>query len=133
GTTADDLWVQVYDGTAWSAWKEFHLTPPVNHAPVVAATDQAGAKNVALAASALFSVSDSDGDAITAYRFWDSTADGSSGHFAINGVAQDTNQNIAVPPSFPTRPSSDPGTTADDLWVQVYDGTAWSAWKEFHL
>ncbi len=133
GTTADDLWVQVFDGTVWSAWKEFHLTPPVNHAPVVAATDQAVAKNASLAASSLFSASDSDGDTMTAFRFWDSTADASSGHFAINGVVQGTNQNINVSAAQLAQTTFQTGTTADDLWVQVFDGTAWSAWKEFHL
>ena len=133
GTTADDLWVQVFDGILWSGWKEFHLTPPVNHAPVVAATDQAVAKNASLAASSLFSASDSDGDTMTAFRFWDSTADASSGHFAINGVVQGTNQNINVSAAQLAQTTFQTGTTADDLWVQVFDGTAWSAWKEFHL
>src|SRR5438270_119863 len=54
GTSADALWVQAFDRTVWSDWKEFHLTPPVNHAPVVAAADQNVAKNASLTASSLF-------------------------------------------------------------------------------
>ena len=133
GTSADDLWVQVSDGTAWSDWKEFHLTPPVNHTPVVTAADQSVAKNASLAASSLFSVSDADGDVITTYRFWDSTADGTSGHFMVNGVAQGTNQTIEVSAAQLAQTTFQTGTSADDLWVQVSDGTAWSDWKEFHL
>ena len=133
GTTADDLWVQAFDGTVWSDWKEFHLTPPVNHAPVVAVADQNVAKNASLTASSLFSVSDADGDAMTQYQFWDSTADGTSGHFAINGVAQGTNQIINVGAAQLAQTTFQTGTTADDLWVQAFDGTVWSDWKEFHL
>jgi len=25
------------------------------------------------------------------------------------------------------------GTVSNDLWVQAFDGTQWSAWKEFHV
>ena len=133
GTTADDLWVQVFDGTVWSDWKEFHLTPPVNHAPVVTVADQSVAKNASLAASSLFSVSDADGDAMTRYTFWDSTADATSGHFVVNGVAQGTKQTIMVSAAQLAQTTFQTGTTADDLWVQAYDGAAWSGWKEFHL
>jgi Ca2+-binding RTX toxin-like protein len=104
-----------------------------NKAPVVTAADQNVAKNSSLAVSSLFQVSDADNDAITNYRFWDSTADGASGHFVVNGVAQGTNQSIDVSAAQLAQTTFQTGTTADDLWVQVSDGTAWSAWKEFHL
>jgi RTX calcium-binding nonapeptide repeat (4 copies) len=133
GTTADDLWVQAFDGTKWSDWKEFHLTPPVNHAPEVTATDHGVRKYGDLAASSLFSVSDADGDAMTQYHFWDSTADATSGHFVVNGVAQGTNQIIDVSAAQLAQTTFQAGTTADDLWVQAYDGAVWSGWKEFHL
>jgi hypothetical protein len=90
------------------------------------------AKNASLAASSLFSVSDADGDAITSYHFWDSTAGATSGHFEINGVAQGTNQAIDVSAAQLSQTTFQTGTTADDLWVQAFDGTAWSAWQEFH-
>ena len=101
--------------------------------PVVAAADQNVAKNASLAASSLFPVSDADGDAMTQYQFWDSTADGTSGHFAINGVAQGTNQTINVSAAQLAQTTFQTGTTADDLWVRAFDGTVWSDWKEFHL
>jgi hypothetical protein len=133
GAATDQLWVRAFDGILWSAWKPFTATPFANTAPVVTASDQTVAKNATLAVSSLFSASDADGDPITAYRFWDSTADASSGHFAIGGVAEATNQSIDVSAAQLAQTTFQTGTTADDLWVQVYDGTAWSAWREFHL
>nr|WP_306666327.1 M10 family metallopeptidase [Bradyrhizobium campsiandrae] len=133
GTVSDDLWVQAFDGTTWGAWKEFHVNPPVNHAPIVSASDVAASHNQTIAASSLFSVSDADGDSMTAYRFWDSTADASSGHFVVNGVTQGTNQNINVTAAQLASTTFQSGAVSDDLWVQAFDGTAWSAWKEFHI
>ena len=132
GTLADDLWVQVYDGTAWSAWTEFHLTH-VNQAPVTSASDQSVAKNASLDVSSLFSVSDPDNDSITAYHFWDGSSDPASGHFAINGVAQGVNQIIDVSPAQLAQTTFETGMHADSLWAQAYDGAAWSAWTEFTL
>jgi hypothetical protein len=54
----------------WSAWKEFHVNAPLNHAPVVTAPDFAASHNQNIAPSALFSVTDGDGDTITKYQFW---------------------------------------------------------------
>ena len=88
GSVADDLWVRGYDGKDWSDWKTFRLTPPVNHAPVVTPSNTPVTKNSTVAASMLFSVSDSDSDAITQYQFKDASASITSGHFAIGGVAQ---------------------------------------------
>ena len=121
------------DGQTWSLWSNFNENPPVNHAPVVTASDQPVAKNASLAASSLFQVSDADGDAIANYRLWDSTADGTSGHFVINGVAQGANQHINVSATQLAQTTFQTGTTADDLWVQAFDGTVWSDWKEFDL
>ena len=133
GTTADDLWVQAWDGEKWSDWKEFQVAPPANIAPDVTVADHGVRKNASLPASSLFTASDADGDAITQYRFWDASADATSGHFAINGVAQGANQIIDVSAAQLAQTTFQTGTTADDLWVQVFDGKDWSAWKEFHL
>ncbi|MGY4227814.1 hypothetical protein ACVMIH_005175 [Bradyrhizobium sp. USDA 4503] len=133
GSGSDDLWVRAFDGLAWSAWKEFHVNAPVNHAPVVAAPNYAASHNQTIAASSLFSVSDSDGDSMSTFRFWDSTTDASSGHFVVNGVSKGTNQNIDVTAAQLASTTFQSGAVADDLWVQVYDGFAWSAWQEFHV
>nr|WP_244645794.1 M10 family metallopeptidase [Bradyrhizobium campsiandrae] len=133
GSGSDDLWVQAFDGTAWGAWKEFHVNGPTDQAPIVSASDYSATHNQSIAASSLFTVSDAEGDPITAYRFWDSTSDPSSGHFVVGGVAQGTNQNIEVVASQLPSTTFQSGSVADDLWVQAFDGTAWGAWKEFHV
>ena len=133
GAVSDDLWVQAYDGVAWSSWKEFHVNPPFNHAPVVTASDFSATHGQNIAAASLFSVSDADTDTITAFRFWDSTADATSGHFVVNGVSQGGNQNIDVSAAQLASTTFQSGAVSDDLWVQAYDGVAWSSWKEFHV
>ncbi|WP_271614781.1 M10 family metallopeptidase [Bradyrhizobium sp. CCBAU 51627] len=133
GSGSDDLWVQAFDGTYWSAWKEFHVNAPVDQAPVVSASDYTATHNQNIAASSLFTVSDAEGDPITAYHFWDSTSDPSSGHFVVGGVAQGTNQNINVSAAQLSSTTFQSGSGSDDLWVQAFDGTVWGAWKEFHV
>ena len=130
---ADDLWVQAFDGIAWGAWKEFHVNPPVNHAPVVTAPDFNATHNQSILVSSLFSVSDADNDTITAFRFWDSTTDATSGHFVVNGATQGTNQNIDVSANQLASTTFQSGAVSDDLWAQAFDGTTWSNWKEFHV
>src|SRR5256885_1579504 len=88
GSGSDDLWVRANDGFVWSDWKEFHVNAPLNHAPVVTASDFNATLNQTVAAASLFSVADADNDSIPKYQFWDSTANASSGHWSVGGVAQ---------------------------------------------
>jgi len=69
GSGSDDLWVRANDGTAWGAWKEFHVNAPLDHAPVATASDFIATHNQNIAASSLFSATDADGDTITNYQF----------------------------------------------------------------
>jgi hypothetical protein len=133
GSGSDDLWVRANDGFDWGTWKEFHVNAPVDVKPVVTASDFAASHNQNVAASALFSVTDGDGDAITKYQFWDSTTDPASGHWAVNGVAQGTNQAIDVTAAQLAQTTFQSGSGSDDLWVRANDGFDWSAWKEFHV
>src|SRR5207244_12862473 len=80
----------------WGAWKEFHVNAPIDHAPVVSASDVTATHGQDIAASSLFTVSDADNDTITHYQFWDSTADPASGHWVDRGVAQAANIPIDV-------------------------------------
>jgi hypothetical protein len=132
---SDLLWVRAFDGQDWGAWASFTVTAPIDHAPVAAATDQVVAKDAAIAATSLFSVTDPDqGDAITAYQFWDSTSSASSGHFVVDGIAQDAGRAIDVSArdlastAFQTESGS-----VDKLWVRAYDGIEWSAWQSFNI
>jgi hypothetical protein len=138
GSAHDRLWVQVYDGAAWSQWYEFYNYPPVppppaqNHAPTVAVSNRAIASEASVAASTLFSVTDVDGDAIVTYRLYDQSPESASGHFLVNGVQQGTNQNINLTASQLAQTTYMAGSVQDHLWVQVYDGAAWSQWYEFY-
>ena len=80
--------------------------------------------------SALFSVSDADGDVITQYAFWDTQG---NGHWAINGVTQATNQEIDVPAANLSQVSYvfGPSGSTDTLFVRANDGTAWGGWTQF--
>ncbi|MCC8944177.1 hypothetical protein H8A97_03445 [Bradyrhizobium sp. Arg62] len=133
GSGSDDLWVRATDGTAWGAWKEFHVNAPIDHAPVVSASDLAATHGQTVAATSLFTVSDADSDTITNYQFWDSTADPASGHFVVAGVVQPTGQSIDVSTAQLASTSFQSGSGSDDLWVRAFDGMTWSNWKEFHV
>src|SRR5437588_9189358 len=85
--------------------------------------------------STLFTVSDpfSDppfNDQMTAYQFWDSTADPASGHFVVNGVAKDALKVIDVTAAQLSQTTFQSGSGTDDLWVRASDnGNQWSAWQ----
>src|SRR5207302_5409541 len=83
GSGADTLWVRANDGTQWSAWSSpFTVTAPVDSGPVttpVSSTVILGHGQSTIAASKLFTTSESDGDAVTKYAFWDLGTRG--GHF----------------------------------------------------
>jgi Ca2+-binding RTX toxin-like protein len=128
--TGDVLWVQAYDGISWSAWKSFNVSAPTNNAPVVSVGDKTPGRGTAtLSAASLFSVTDADGDTITAYKVFDGT--GGSGHFRKNGAVQADMVNIDVSAAELATTDFQLGGGADVLWVQAYDGISWSAWKSF--
>ena len=132
GSGSDQLWVRAFDGMMWSPWAEFHVTAPVNMAPIVEASDFSATHHQNIAASALFSVVDAENDAVTAYQFWDSTPDPASGHWSVNGVAQAANVAIDVTAAQLSHTTFQAGSGSDDLWVRVNDGMMWGAWKLFH-
>jgi hypothetical protein len=143
GSIGDALQIRAYDGTAWSApdsaqWAPFTVTVPANNAPVVTTADIAAQAGQSLAASSLFTVSDADGDAITEYQFWDSTADATSGHFVMGGAAVAARTVIDIPSSQLGQVSFLTGSTGDMLQVRAFDGQSWSApdsaqWSPFHV
>lgn len=132
GGASDVLWVQAFDGTAWSAWQSFTVAPPVNNAPVVTVSNLTPGRTVtSIAGSALQSVSDADGDAITQYRFFDGTI--GNGRFFLSNAPQDEQQNITINAADLANFSYRTSTTGagDTLWVQASDGTSWGTWKSF--
>jgi len=135
-TGSERVWVRVSDGMAWGAWESWtmnswpHLT---NAAPEVSASSATVLLGSATDANTLFSVSDADGDAVTQYEFYDSTA--GNGHFTVNGVEQGVN--VAIPVAAAdlanTQFVAASAIGTDSVWVRAHDGMAWSAWKNWSM
>jgi Ca2+-binding RTX toxin-like protein len=131
--SSDDLFVNVYDGSAFSGPKEFHVNVPANHAPTLMAPDQSATRGQVFNASSLFSASDVDCDTLT-YYFYDNSADPSSGHFTVNGVVQAAGTTFALTAAQLAQTTFTAGSlSSDDLFVNVYDGNAFGGPKEFHV
>jgi len=146
GIVSDTLQIRAYDGGAWSApdngaWSPFTVTVPTNHAPVLTTSDLTRTHNQSQALSSLITVNDADGDSITAYQLWDSTAGGGSGHFEIAGVAQAERAVIDITAAQLAQTTFVTGNLAsggDTLQIRAFDGFAWSApdngaWAPFHI
>ena len=132
-STSDDLFVNVWDGNAFSGPKEFHVNVPANRAPVVTAADVSAAKAQVLDASSLVSASDADGDNLL-YFFYDNSAAPASGHFTVNGVVQAAGMTFAVSAAQLGSTTFTAGTgSSDDLFVNTWDGSLYSGPKEFHV
>jgi hypothetical protein len=99
----------------------------------VSAADVTAAHDQSFDASSLFSVSDVENDAITAYQLYDATATASSGHWVVNGVEQGANAAIDVTSGQLSQTSFVANYGADDLSIRANDGTGWGAWTEFHV
>jgi Ca2+-binding RTX toxin-like protein len=134
---AETLWVQVFDGKAWSDWKSFVLTSalPVNAKPVATMSDRALAANATTSVAGLLTYADADNDAAVQYRFWDDGAASSSGYVSIGGVRQAAGANITVNAADLGGVLIHGGSAAgsETLWVQAYDGKEWGAWDSFVL
>ena len=131
--SSDDLFVNIHDGTTFSGPKEFHVNVPANQAPTVTASDFSASKGQVVSASYLFSANDANGDSLL-YFFYDNSADPASGHFTVNGVVQAAGTTFAVTAAQLAQTTFTAGTgSSDDLFVNVYDGSAFSGPKEFHV
>jgi autotransporter-associated beta strand protein len=97
-----------------------------DYAPVVTTTNVTAVHGQTLAASSLFSVSDTDGDTITRYQLWDGTDDPLSGHFVVNGVAQAARTVIDISAAQLAQVSFVTGGVGDALQIRASDGIAWS-------
>src|SRR5439155_13555 len=80
-----------------------------------------------VAASSLFTASDSDNDAVTAYALQDT----GTGHFVLGGVAQANNVEIDVTAAQLSQLSYQNATGTDTVQVRASDGTMWSNWASF--
>ena len=133
GLVSDDLFVNVYDGFAFSGPQEFHVNVPPNHAPTLGAPDLSVARGQVISASSLFSANDADGDSLL-FFFYDNSPDSGSGHFTVNGVVQAAHTTFAVSAVQLAQTTFTAGSlTSDDLFVNVHDGVAFSGPQEFHV
>jgi len=102
----------------------------IERAPVVTAANVTlNSGLLAVAASSLFTASDPDGDAITAYAFKDT----GNGHFVLNGIAQANNQEIDVTAAQLSQLTYQNGVGTDSLQIRVNDGTQWGSWQNFSV
>jgi VCBS repeat-containing protein len=129
---SDGLFVNAWDGSAFSGPKEFHVSVPANQAPTVTASNQTVTSGQVLNASSLFSANDADGDSLL-YFFYDNSAAPTSGHFDVNGAVQAASTTFAVTQAQLANTTFVVGTTGDDLFVNVWDGVAFSGPKEFSV
>jgi hypothetical protein len=143
GTVNDDIQIRAFDGHMWSAadtanWAPFTLGPTVNNPPVVTTANIRATAGQNITLANLISVSDADGDSMTRYQLYDGTSDPSSGHFVVNGVAQQARIVIDLTAAQAAQTSFLTGTVNDDIQIRAFDGQAWSAadtanWAPFTL
>src|SRR5207244_13026701 len=84
----------------------------VDHAPVATASHASTTvvHNQTVAATSLFSATDSDGDTITKYALWDTEG---NGHWVVNGVVQATNAEIDITAAQLAQPVYQSGVGTD--------------------
>ena len=125
--------MNVYDGVSFSGPKEFHVNVSANHAPVAATLNQSASPGEVISAASLFLANDADNDVLL-YFFYDNTPGAISGHFTVNGTVQPANTTFAVSAAQLAPTTFTAGSTvSDDLFVNVYDGLAFSGPLEFHV
>ena len=100
--TADDIYVEAFDGQAYSGWN----------------------------AGSLFSGSDVDGDTLS-YYVYDANIAANSGHFVIGGNAVPAQTITAMSAAQLAQATFVAGAagTADDIYVEAFDGQVYSGWN----
>jgi len=143
GMVSDNLQIRAFDGLDWSAadnasWAPFIVNIPANNAPHAATAPVNAAIGQAIALSSLITVSDADGDSMTRYQLWDSTANPLSGHWVVGGVVQSAGTVIDITAPQLGQTSFVAGRISDNLQVRAFDGSSWSdadnaAWAPFSV
>jgi Ca2+-binding RTX toxin-like protein len=143
GKVSDSLQVRAFDGVDWSAadnvsWSPFNVNVTSYTAPTLNTADKNTTANQTFTLSSLFSVNDPDGDTMTRYQLWDSTADPNSGHFVVGGAAKAASTVIDITAAQLGQTSFVTGTAGDSLQIRAFDGISWTAadnaaWAPFHI
>ncbi len=143
GKVSDSLQVRAFDGVDWSAadnasWSPFDVNVTSYTAPTLNTADKNTTANQTFTLSSLLTVNDPDGDTMTRYQLWDSTADPNSGHFVVGGVAKAASTVIDITAAQLGQTSFITGTAGDSLQIRAFDGISWTAadnaaWAPFHI
>ena len=132
----ETLWVQAYDGKAWSSWGRTSMSNVGIHgaAPVVT-TNADGFFILAGDFDLLTSIytATDDNNNITAYQVWDSSGGGFVDYYnAVTGQYEviPTRTGFEMTPTeyasaIYNAASSD---STERIWVRAYDGNSWSGW-----
>jgi len=133
--TSDKIYVEAFDGHTYSGWNTYvdvsvaeQNTPPQVSLP--SGTSVTATSSEVLQFSSLFSGSDADGDTLT-YYLYDGTPAANSGHFVVNGtiVPADTIYQVSAAQLAQTTFVAGASGTSDDLYVEDFDGQAYSGWN----
>jgi hypothetical protein len=131
---SDTLRIEAFDGTSWGSRDVVVSTAAANRAPTV--TANLGASVIvggSIPVTSIFSVSDPDGDAITAYEIWDSNPGG--GGFRIGGTTSATGVPISLTPAelAITVYDGDKTASSEIVWMRAKDASAWSPWTSMNI
>ena len=129
------IYVQAYDGHSYSGWNTYVdlSVAGANAAPTVntpAGVNVAASSGQSFQFSTLFSGSDAENDTLT-YYLYDSNTAANSGHFVVNGniVPAQTIYEVTAAQLAQTSFVAGASGTADDIYVQAFDGHTYSGWN----
>jgi hypothetical protein len=134
--SSDDLWVRAFDGIDWSAWKEFHVTIPPNHAPTTTVSNHSVHINEWANIAGWISFTDADNDAATQYQFWyGDTSPSAAKLWTPDSGYHPALNNLTVSAADLGNVWAGGATAAgsETMWVRAFDGLDWSNWTSFTL
>ncbi|MBS7540666.1 beta strand repeat-containing protein [Ancylobacter lacus] len=127
----DTLVVRAQSASGWGSWTAVNVTTAAPRTPTLATSDRTVKTSTSLAASSLFTVTDTGGAALTRFQFIDLTPDAGSGSFDVNKASQSAGAVIDVMASALASTSFKSGTagSSDELMVRASNGSSWSNWS----
>ena len=134
GSATDTLYASASDGSASSGYASFTITPGPNNAPTVTVSNRTltHSQNISgIAVSTLVSATDTDGDTVASYNFYDVGAGG--GHLVLNGVTQASSAILTYTAAQLAQLTYQAGSAADTLYASASDGSASSGYASFTI
>jgi Ca2+-binding RTX toxin-like protein len=135
----DAIYVQAFDGNAYSGWNTYvnlSVAAAPNTAPTVSTPSgvnvAASSAGQVFQLSSLFAASDAQNDPLI-YYVYDSNAAANSGHFEVNGtiVAAQTIYQVTAAQLAQTTFVAGANGVTDAIYVQAFDGKAYSGWDTY--